>query len=434
MFFSPVETIPYALVQNTFALAAVALVIVRIVILLSQLQNEDFLTRTQIRRCDDGESKSLSVLLSYPNERRTNASMSELDIRYYQVKLQATIIDPFNTSQSSTSNCSYAGIYRWYRDEFNMTTLYRRYDCFPAYTYDLDKIDYSIALRSTAVQRNITGYPSLWLLALPPREDFAEDDSRINSVPYLTSAIQPSPDQHIITNVTMAIRRFIVSSGIKDAITGSKPSYRDIIFYPWTVSATSPVNSTSSICTAFGARNSSTVACGSIQLRDKIRLPAVTETQLKENEQGPYCQVIEDYRESGAFDVLGSIGGLLALLQGIHIFLFGRPLFWGMFGAKLLSPFGLVGRFAGRSFRQRLREHYHAPDIQMHQAGTDDASGAIRMNRFLLDYVLDMGPAAIPSSPERRPDDVPGSTHAGLELDDLQQHKSYGKPPGDEHT
>ncbi|KAG8705097.1 hypothetical protein FRC08_001845 [Ceratobasidium sp. 394] len=431
---SPVETIPYALVQNTFAVAAVALVIVRIVILLSQLQNEDFLTRTQVRGCNNGEKKPLSVLLSYPNERRTNAAMSELDIRYYQIKLQATIIDLSNTSQSSTSNCSYAGIYRWYRDASNMTTLYRRYACSDAYTDSLEKIDYAIALESTAMQRNIAGYPSLWLLALPPGKNFIEDDSRINSVPYLTSAIQPSPDQHIITNVTMAIRRFIVSSGIKDAITGSKPSYRDIIFYPWTASATSPVNSTSSICTAFGARNSSTVACGSIQLRNKIRLPAVTETQLKENEQGPYCQVTEDYRESSAFDVLGSIGGLLALLQGIHMFLFGRPLFWGIFGAKLLSPFGLVGRFADRSFRQRLQEHYHARDIQANQVDIHDASSTIRMNRFLLDYVLDMGPAAVPSSPERRPDDVPGSTHAGVELDGLQQHKRYGKPPGDEHT
>ncbi|KAG9088453.1 hypothetical protein FS749_002149 [Ceratobasidium sp. UAMH 11750] len=182
-----------------------------------------------------------------------------------------------------------------------------------------------------------------------------------------------------------------------------------------------------------GAQNLSAVACGSIQLRNKVRLSAVTQRQLKENGQGPYCQVIEDYRESSAFDVLGSIGGLLALLQGIHIFLFGRPLFWGMFGAKLLSPFGLVGRFAGRSFRKRLQEHYHAPDIQTNQAGTDDASSAIRMNRFLLDYVLDMGPAEILSSSERRPDDT-GSTHSGVELEDLQQRHGYGTPLGEEHT
>jgi hypothetical protein len=44
------------------------------------------------------------------------------------------------------------------------------------------------------------------------------------------------------------------------------------------------------------------------------------------------CEVVEDYRSSTAFDALGSIGGLLAILQGLHLLLFGRPLFWGITG------------------------------------------------------------------------------------------------------
>jgi hypothetical protein len=51
---------------------------------------------------------------------------------------------------------------------------------------------------------------------------------------------------------------------------------------------------------------------------------------------GRFCQAIEDYREHSTLDTLGSIGGLLALLQGMHMFLFGRPLFWGMFGGSTL--------------------------------------------------------------------------------------------------
>ncbi|KAG8705096.1 hypothetical protein FRC08_001844 [Ceratobasidium sp. 394] len=303
--------------------------------------------------------------------------------------------------------------------------------------YALDTLNYALAIKNASIQPEATDLPSLWLVALPLDANFAEDDSRVNSVPYLTPTLEYSPGRFTISYATTAKRKFIVSSGFSDAVTGAKPTYLDVYFYPWTLVSTAPISPTSSIlCMPPGNRSLSTVACGSVQLQEKHghRLSAVTQRQLKDNEQGSYCQVTEDYRESSAFEVLGSIGGLLALLQGIHIFLFGRPLFWGMFGAKLLSPFGLVGRLAGENFRRRLLEHYHAPDIRTNQADTGDASSTIRMNRFLLDYVLDMGPAAIPPGPERRPDDVLGFTHAGVELEDLQQHNSSRRPQSGEHT
>ena len=49
---------------------------------------------------------------------------------------------------------------------------------------------------------------------------------------------------------------------------------------------------------------------------------------------GIMCDFIEDYRSSTIFDALGSVGGLLAILQGVHILLFGRPIFWGITGAS----------------------------------------------------------------------------------------------------
>lgn len=57
-----------------------------------------------------------------------------------------------------------------------------------------------------------------------------------------------------------------------------------------------------------------------------------TRAKLEAEGGDQLCQVAEDYRLTGPFDILASIGGLLAFLQGLHIFLFGRPLFWGMFG------------------------------------------------------------------------------------------------------
>ncbi|KAG8716710.1 hypothetical protein FRC08_008952 [Ceratobasidium sp. 394] len=132
------------------------------------------------------------------------------------------------------------------------------------------------------------------------------------------------------------------------------------------------------------------------------------------------------------FDLLGSIGGLLALLQGIHIFLFGRPLFWGMFGAKLLTPFGFVGQFATKTFRQRLQEHYHIRGSQSNTETSDedtDLSNTIHMSRFLLDYVLDMGPASI-TRPSARQGDIE-SLHTSVELSEVQREREDRRDPGD---
>ena len=47
------------------------------------------------------------------------------------------------------------------------------------------------------------------------------------------------------------------------------------------------------------------------------------------------CDYIEDYRSTTVFDVIGSVGGLFALLQSLHVLLFGRPMLWGLTGKHL---------------------------------------------------------------------------------------------------
>ncbi|KAG8778128.1 hypothetical protein FRC12_025146, partial [Ceratobasidium sp. 428] len=91
--------------------------------------------------------------------------------------------------------------------------------------------------------------------------------------------------------------------------------------------------SPNSLCYAYGNGSGAVAACGSVQVPPigQTTHSTLTQRQLYESLRGPYCTVIEDYRKSSMFDVLGSIGGLLALLQGVHVFLFGRPLLWGMF-------------------------------------------------------------------------------------------------------
>ncbi|KAH7338269.1 hypothetical protein B0J17DRAFT_661716 [Rhizoctonia solani] len=97
------------------------------------------------------------------------------------------------------------------------------------------------------------------------------------------------------------------------------------------------------------------------------------------------CDYIEDYRSGSILDVIGSVGGLFALLQAAHLLLFGRPLFWGLAGAKAISPFGLMGGYFSSSFRRRLKEEYHST--------SDEGTDTIRIVRFLCDFVIDFGPA-----------------------------------------
>ncbi|CAE6416036.1 unnamed protein product, partial [Rhizoctonia solani] len=135
---------------------------------------------------------------------------------------------------------------------------------------------------------------------------------------------------------------------------------------------------------------------------------------LKGDRPGLYnlCKITEEYRTTSSFDILASIGGLLALLQGIHVLVFGRPLFWGMFGAKLITPFGLAGKLATRAFRERLQQQYHRRAEPQDSTKTTQESGTeesgsrveIDMTRFLLDYVIDMGPASLPSPPQEKQD------------------------------
>ncbi|KAH7338273.1 hypothetical protein B0J17DRAFT_417974 [Rhizoctonia solani] len=98
------------------------------------------------------------------------------------------------------------------------------------------------------------------------------------------------------------------------------------------------------------------------------------------------CDYIEDYRSGTILDVIGSVGGLFALLQAAHLLLFGRPLFWGLTGAKTITPFGLLGGCTSRDFKQRLKEKYHTKS-------KEDGADTIRIVEFLRDFVIDFGPA-----------------------------------------
>ncbi|KAG8717309.1 hypothetical protein FRC08_007727 [Ceratobasidium sp. 394] len=114
-------------------------------------------------------------------------------------------------------------------------------------------------------------------------------------------------------------------------------------------------------------------------------------TKILDDNDIEVCDYIEDYRTSTIFSALGSVGGFFALLQSLHVFLFGRPMLWGLTGAKLISPFGFCGFFTSKGFKRRLRENYYS-------APSEGAEETLRVDAFLNDFVIDFGPAAMDES------------------------------------
>ncbi|KAF8692818.1 hypothetical protein RHS03_08540, partial [Rhizoctonia solani] len=235
-----------------------------------------------------------------------------------------------------------------------------------------------------------------------------DDTTEIVMAPYLTDPIVPEFGFHKIYKTHFGKRRYIISSPLIDSITGSEPTYNSTLFYPASILGKQPVQ----VANSSGVLSTELVATASIyspvflESSEKLAISGFKPGQVPEMY---LCEITEDYRVTSTFDLFASIGGLLALLQGIHILLFGRPLFWGMFGAKAITPFGMMGNLATKSFKKRLQEQYHIPrqgtqanpeqlqggSVSCNRAGVD-----IDMTQFLLDYVIDMGPASVPDHEE----------------------------------
>ncbi|KAG9124074.1 hypothetical protein FRC07_012957 [Ceratobasidium sp. 392] len=202
--------------------------------------------------------------------------------------------------------------------------------------------------------------------------------------PWLVPSWQLTAGIQSAAEMNMAKRNFIKSPFLRDTLGGMKPKYQSITLFPITTVRETSLN----MSVASGTITPSTrIQFTSSNTYQNIKKPRSDSGSLPQ-----ICEVVADYRASTAFDAISSIGGLLAILQGLHILLFGRPMFWGIFGAKLLTPFGLLGSCSSAGFRRRLREHYYSSADSCEQS--ESANGeTIRLHAFLRDYVIDFGPA-----------------------------------------
>jgi len=118
--------------------------------------------------------------------------------------------------------------------------------------------------------------------------------------------------------------------------------------------------------------------------------------------------IIEEYRQHTFPDALSSIGGLLAILQGLHVLVFGRPLWWGLFGmsfcvslsqisfikciciitgSKAVNPFGLFGTVSPGIREKIIARYGYIPNPTI-----DGDSATHKLGLFLSDFMLDVGP------------------------------------------
>ncbi|CAE6452380.1 unnamed protein product [Rhizoctonia solani] len=219
--------------------------------------------------------------------------------------------------------------------------------------------------------------PLIWIANL---EDFRTDEgvnwSSMSEIREYLAPLRLLRDSHIMTEPSLVIRKFITSSMVKDIIL-SASSYRYLSLYRMNMGFSVRLNTSSGSVAAATIR--STLGAG---LMHHQHQGVTSEDGIPWN----ICDYIEDYRLSTILDVIGSIGGLFALLQAAHLLFFGRPLFWGIIGAKTISPFGILGGYCSRGFKRRLREEYHG-------TSNEDGAATIQIVKFLRDFVIDFGPA-----------------------------------------
>ncbi|KAH7332741.1 hypothetical protein B0J17DRAFT_677378 [Rhizoctonia solani] len=365
----PVETKGYALARNGFALLAMGILIFRTITVLIWAQNK-LSTRISYRTCRTSPYiQNMQVLVQFGSAGNQGSA-------------QNIKVEVWKQSNKTIDSCKQAVAFSNY-PQFSPLDLLM-------YTCNSSSVDdwgfangphiYHFKARS-ADGSNLTlnDMPLIWLT------DKGDNvDGKFNGAisPSYTAPWQLTPGYHTEAEAGWISRGFISSSIWRDLALNSDPEYTYISLYPIDDLATRPFQN----ATTATARVHATFKPGLSYLQDKKAFDEFTSG----GNRPPYfgrngCDFVEDYRSGSVLDVLGSVGGLFAILQSIHVLLFGRPLFWGVMGTKLINPFGLLGSFGSDSFERRLYETYG-------REPTRDNPDCIQTTAFLRDFVLDFGP------------------------------------------
>ncbi|CAE6466819.1 unnamed protein product, partial [Rhizoctonia solani] len=269
-------------------------------------------------------------------------------------------------------------------------------------TYECDSsaiFDWNFKPRTYLITTNSSSqfpltYEDMPLVWLVNKKEIIHDKRAV--APFYSTPWRPLPGHHYEIEAGLISRGFISSTIMRDIALNTDPEYTYISLYPITTLVTTPLTN----ATITTARLRLTMRSGLNYIQDREPF-----NKLNSNKEYPLveawadsraCGFIEDYRSGTILDVLGSVGGLFAILQTIHVLLFGRPLLWGHSGTKLINPFGLVGAFDAKDFSHRLRETYG-------RELTKDNPDPIKTATFLRDFVIDFGPFTMEPRQDQEP-------------------------------
>ncbi|KAF8606315.1 hypothetical protein BDV93DRAFT_554059 [Ceratobasidium sp. AG-I] len=415
---SPVESKKYALLRNGVSLLAIAAVLVRAFTLLNEAQAETFQTQSRVADCHAEwlklQIRNIQIVVHHEIS-SGNSSMPPSQNYTFEIRATHTT---FGTVPCSSQML---GVYSPYSD----ITWFEQFNCSETLSDELKEIP----IQQVALEFKLNNFvgetpPQVWLFnsnedtlstnigslqskeyticdrglrydiqfeapkprPVSPHTPPLEASRILHALtPWIVPSWQLRMGWHVRMEASLVKRKFITSSFMKDTVWGFSPVYQNVTIFP-----TNTILSENLGLDANGSATGILTFAVRPTFDSFVSYKQVHEARGWGDPMPPTCMVVEDYRSSTAFDALGSIGGLFAIVQGLHILLFGRPLFWGLLGTKLISPFGLLGGLSTKGFRQRLKEHYSLPEqpIQSH----NNIRSTMRIDAFLRDFVIDFGP------------------------------------------
>ncbi|CAE6481547.1 unnamed protein product [Rhizoctonia solani] len=378
----PVERKSYAFARNMFAALAMCMIVFRAITALVKTKNKVD-TKVYSKNCEPiyyEREHDVQVLMLFHS---TGEGEGGLKIQA-EVSIEASqgTVKPCNQTQLST----YGG--GWYP----YTLL--SYACNSSVRFDWNFKPLSYLITANSSSQSPLKYEDMPLVWLSNKKEITLDKKVVP--PFYSTPWRPLPGHHSEIEAGLVSRGFMSSSMVRDLVLNKDPEYTYISLYPIVTLAATPLSNP----TITTARLHLTMRPGLNHLRDRESFDKVNSNEeyplVESWADGRACDFIEDYRSGTILDVLGSVGGLFAILQTLHILLFGRPLLWGLSGAKLINPFGIVGAFDTEDFNRRVREVYG-------REPTKDNPDTIQTAAFLRDFVIDMGPLATEEKQNQEP-------------------------------
>ncbi|CAE6418342.1 unnamed protein product [Rhizoctonia solani] len=381
---SPVESRMYAFARNSFAVTAIGILIFRTATALQQAQNQVG-TRMISASCSGRAfpRHSIGILMEHEYSQFVNITMVAFS-GYPWDQPMSDLVDSFDPK--SCSRAFFAPSLELWTCQNPTQAIPRPSSSTLGFNAVVDGVHITIRNPSAEGALPPNHMPLVWLLNLA---EYPNDGNltSIDDVRTYMPAWRLRRGFHIDAEAKLITRRFIKSSMMRDVVLNAEPTYRPLSLYPIVESSFNALNNTD-------FNSSTSFSSATATIRTSLN-PGLMYFRTQADQQpwnstmrAEACDFIEDYRSGTVLDVVGSVGGLFALLHAAHVLLFGRPLLWGLTGAKLITPFGILGACSSREFKRRLRDRYH-------RHSSDNGGDTIRIGAFLRDFVIDFGPADI---------------------------------------